>query len=559
LVLYGLLGVFFFLWPMASRGAGYSKSELACLGFLGLIFVQALMSDSPLRAFMVFYRYYFLYLLFFEMRFNQGQESWRFLGAVCLASALFMGLGGIYQVFIDSSPMPLSWGGYLADGSVLKRSFGLFDNPNLFGSFLMMACVLGLAQWFKEGQKGSALLFLFLFFSLILTQSRGASLGFLVVLFILLPTLSSRRRWICIFFGLVLLGATWFLGRIPASSKLDLGINQRVELYKGVVRLVQARGFLGTGPGSFYSIYPYYRTLGGYYPLHAHNHFLEIISDSGLAGGVLCLAFFGFLIWSRLQKASANIWLLAFLAGCIVNSMSNQSFSLFSIVWMAVISAVILDQSSPDSCRTGKLWNGMHLGLLLCLAFFLFAEFQKYKLYRSPIDSQRLEQTYPFYLRSDPAFAANQMTRILKAGSKQDLQEARDWCLSFVNSLPYEAEFPFLLGKIYQSLGEESLAHPMFRLALSRDPYSERYAVALMELYLRRGDLEKLESLGMRALESNPAYRPINSWYDSIQVLMLKAYHRHGKSKKLLEFGKKLIWVNSDLGKIQEELYGIRN
>jgi len=61
----------------------------------------------------------------------------------------------------------------------------------------------------------------------------------------------------------------------------------------------QARDFLmtGSGAGSFYTVFPYYREYGirGFYD-HAHNDYLELLSESGvvassfLAGtAILCL------------------------------------------------------------------------------------------------------------------------------------------------------------------------------------------------------------------------------------------------------------------------------
>ena len=558
LVLYAIAGTCLFLWPLKSRSEPVSFAEMAYLGFLVLVLVHSFLSENPLRAFMEFYRYYFLYLLYFELRAVQGLVSRNFLSWICLGSAIFMGLGGLYQVFISSDPMPLSWGGHPGTSWVFKRSFGLFDNPNLFGSFLMMASVLSFAQWLRGGGKSQSLVFFFLFFSLILTQSRGAVLGFIVVLVCLFPFLKGYRKWLCVVLTLVLGGCSQFLGRIPSAATLDLGVNQRIELYEGVGRLIEAQGLWGAGPGSFYSYYAHYRTLGGYYPLHAHNHLLETISELGLIGGVLLLAFFGFLIWTRTRKPRENIWFLALIAGCITNSMTNQSFSLFAISWMAVLSAWILDGPIMDLKPSKRFWVAANFILLLGLMFLVFVHTQKHSLLHRPIDSSRLHEAYPFYLRSDPAFASEQIGRVLKLGSNEGLEQARLWCLEFVDALPVEAEFPYLLARIYQSLEEEDLAASMLHLALSRDPHSERYALALMQEYLRRGDLGHLEALGTRILNSNPMYRSINSWYDPIQALMLEAYYKHGELKKMQDFSKKLIWVDAEVGDLNESRFGLK-
>ena len=80
-------------------------------------------------------------------------------------------LGAIYQVFISSEIQSLSW---VPEGGI-KRAFGLFDNPNLFASSLMMVTFVALKLWRDRGL--NVLLIIILIATLILTQSRGAIVG----------------------------------------------------------------------------------------------------------------------------------------------------------------------------------------------------------------------------------------------------------------------------------------------------------------------------------------------------------------------------------------------
>ena len=72
-------------------------------------------------------------------------------------------LGSIYQVFISTEIQPLYW---VSEGAV-KRAFGLFDNPNLLATGLMMVTFVAYKFWRDRGS--TVLPLIFLIITLILT------------------------------------------------------------------------------------------------------------------------------------------------------------------------------------------------------------------------------------------------------------------------------------------------------------------------------------------------------------------------------------------------------
>ncbi len=135
--------------------------------------------------------------------------------------------------------------------------------------------------------------------ALFATESRGATLTWLLLMPLLLWAIYHSTRSKRAIVTVLLIALTGYLG---AASVLGLNVGHRtlnleqdastsarMQLWKSTIRIVQDHPITGTGWGTFASQYPAYRdphektTAGGY----THNDYLQLASEGGIPALVL--------------------------------------------------------------------------------------------------------------------------------------------------------------------------------------------------------------------------------------------------------------------------------
>ena len=213
----------------------------------------------------------------------------------CLvASAFAASLVGIYQnrVGLESS---VTWIDTKMFSEIGSRVIGPFDNPNVFGAYLIL--LMPLAIHCLLAHRGASRLFAFMGtgcigLALIYTWSRGAWLGALLslIMFAILYRAATLRLTLP---GLALL--PFAVGVLPASilnrilsigNLADTSTAYRVSIWTASVRMLHDVIWCGVGTGSeaFTALYPVYALSGAAYALHAHNLFLQIFLELGILG-----------------------------------------------------------------------------------------------------------------------------------------------------------------------------------------------------------------------------------------------------------------------------------
>jgi O-antigen ligase len=97
---------------------------------------------------------------------------------------------------------------------------------------------------------------------------------------------------VAVFFGVLYFGGEDALSRLVGTVNADDPTTGRAHFWQGTVGIIKDHPLIGTGLGAFGSVYPRYDTASGAYRLEqAHNDYLQILSDAGVVGGVLGLAF----------------------------------------------------------------------------------------------------------------------------------------------------------------------------------------------------------------------------------------------------------------------------
>ena len=230
---------------------------------------------------------------------------------------------GLTQSF-TSAPDRVYWYRQLAQST----AFGPFINRHHFASFMLMTVAIPFALLISGAVKSYkrplyAFAAVVMAMALVATNSRGATIALGAQIFVLLVTASfgwskkqeqSRTKRIraaalrgvlavavvivVIGGALLLIGPevfTRFLGT-PIAEDPTTG---RAHFWRVTLEVIKAYPFTGSGLGSFASIYTRYDTRNGLYRLEqAHNDYLQTLSDAGIIGAILGLAFI-FILFRR--------------------------------------------------------------------------------------------------------------------------------------------------------------------------------------------------------------------------------------------------------------------
>lgn len=259
------------------------------------------------------------------------RQNWQWLLYALLTAAIANALVGLY-IFLGGSGAD-----HLVIGGRFFRAFGTFGQPNPFGGFMgitLPLAIMGLYSqveiiWKKSRTKqpipseiliklsfftfGSGLIFA----ALIASWSRGAWLGFIVSMAIVVFSIPRRTKislsvFIVTIFTLIVL---WFTGILPQSivdrlatsatdfitiedirgvdiTTINYAVVERLAHWQAAVNMAEAHPLTGVGLGSYELVYNQYRLINWKEPLgHAHNYYLNILAEAGIIGIFTYLTF----------------------------------------------------------------------------------------------------------------------------------------------------------------------------------------------------------------------------------------------------------------------------
>jgi O-antigen ligase len=232
----------------------------------------------------------------------RGLRDVRRLLAVLVAVSVPVSL----QAVVNLGQLQVFFGGTVFSG----RAQGLFTEPNELGFFASMAFFvavgLGLSARTRLGRWASALSLAVLLLALSLSLSRGAWIGTVAGILLMLATLPDARRLLTRLGVLVML--TLGLLSIYAPSNPDLQVlrdravtlaspsrspdDRRPQIWAEAIRETRSDPWTGVGPGNFQigfrgSASPFLSE----FTTHAHNLYLTTLVENGLPGLTLFMAF----------------------------------------------------------------------------------------------------------------------------------------------------------------------------------------------------------------------------------------------------------------------------
>jgi O-antigen ligase len=233
--------------------------------------------------------------------------------------------------------------------------FGPYINRHHFAGYMELVLAMPLGLMFA-GAVDRARILLYAFaaammaIALVLTNSRGGMLSMvceILFLAIIAATVRGRRRRgdepedrrtrvraaavrlglgfamiIAVFVGVLYFGGDEAFTRLVGTVDSSDPTTGRTHFWRGTVEIIKDHPLTGTGLGAFSAAYPRYDTANGNYRLEqAHNDYLQILSDGGIVGGLLGLAFVVWLFRTALKRMQTHDKLrrgvaLGALSGC---------------------------------------------------------------------------------------------------------------------------------------------------------------------------------------------------------------------------------------------------
>ncbi len=368
LLLWGLLGVFQkrvdvrwnpLLWPL-----------LGLTGF-GLVQYLARLSVYPyLTKIELLKLAAYLMLFFLAGQAFRTAEQWRALVWFLLVLGFVVAVFGIIQHYTFNGK--LYWVRELRYGG---GPFGPYVNRNHFAGLMELIVPLGLGMLVLRGARRDQLPLVALFTilpigALFLTASRGGIMTFLVQLGLLGMLALARtvwRRQLAVITGvLILAGAfvAWLgvgraLERFAEFRSQEVSEARRLVIIKDSWRIFLDHPLMGTGLGTLESVYPRYESsYDGKVVNHTHNDYVEALADTGVIGGLCCLAFLVglfYLVRTNLDSEqglfirAVHIGALVACVGLLVHSLVDFNLHIPSNALLFLLQASLASSSMPPA------------------------------------------------------------------------------------------------------------------------------------------------------------------------------------------------------------------
>ena len=281
-----------FKWKMEGVGMGI-------ILLLLILFISSVLSFAMVGSLKVWLMYLVLAGFYFVIiNTIETKEQLYGLLRVFVISAALVALYGVCQ-YVFGWTTTNAWIDEEMFEDDTMRVFSTLGNPNVLGEFLLLALPVSVVFMLKDAWKHAskyiyALVFLLLFLCLILTQSRGCWIGFMIsaVIFV---TFYEGRWWSLI--PLVVLLLPLFIpdtivDRFSSVGDMeDSSTSYRVYIWLATLGMLKTYwiGGIGMGEAAFHEVYPFYSYNAVIAP-HSHNTFLQLTVEAGIVALIVFIA-----------------------------------------------------------------------------------------------------------------------------------------------------------------------------------------------------------------------------------------------------------------------------
>ncbi|MBQ9939936.1 MAG: O-antigen ligase family protein [Clostridia bacterium] len=293
------------------RSLKFEAVDFAVILFMIFIFLGGIVSVTPTestKSAAVFIALMLNYLLTANLIRSNALMN-RFMNSLVF-SMFITTIIGLYQKFFMTANT--TWHDTTMFEDIGTRIYSTFQNPNVYGEYLVMSIPVAVALLFTCTGQGkrypvfiacvSALL------ALVYTQSRGAWLAFIISMAIYLMVKTSRILVVYLLgiFSIPLLPAILpesIVSRFTSIGNLaDSSTSYRVSIWEAAVKMIGDffAGGIGIGTSAFSKVYPSYSLAGIEAAPHSHQLFFQIAIEMG----VFALICFLVIIFMAVRKNS---------------------------------------------------------------------------------------------------------------------------------------------------------------------------------------------------------------------------------------------------------------
>ncbi len=270
-----------------------------------LCLFSTLFSFQRANSLVVFVMWMGLFVCVFAVKriLRSKKELFAGLGALIIGATL-SGFYGIFQFLFGEADITWTDANLFTDLEL--RVYSTFENPNVYGEFLLLMIPLVTAlvfylrkplwKWILLAVDGLLLV------NLLVTYSRGCYVGIALTALVFLWQYS--KKWLV---AVLMVGLPVGLAVMPASvmnrllsigNQNDSSTSYRMKIYIGTMAMLTDYWFGGVGIGelAFNSIYPIY-ALSEVTAFHPHSLFFEMAVSFGVIGLVYILLLMGSYHW----------------------------------------------------------------------------------------------------------------------------------------------------------------------------------------------------------------------------------------------------------------------
>ncbi|MBR4949518.1 MAG: O-antigen ligase family protein [Clostridia bacterium] len=337
------------------QGKKLNMVEIFTLFFMLFIIISSILSVSPQMSLKVCVVWIVMISGFFAVRrcIRNKEDFKRILVAFSFA-ALITGIYGIFQYLYGQ--IDTSWIDVSLFGNIQFRVYSTFENPNVYGEYLLLAIpvVAGLILLVdKKISKISCFgIFGILVVDLFLTYSRGCYLGLGLCLFMLIWLFDTKLIGVAIFAAIPALfilpqGITNRL--LSILNLADSSTSYRIKIWHGTFKMFDDFLLTGIGPGAkaYEMVNPAY-AFEAISAQHSHSLFLQIITEMGIfafiifCGMLFCFIRNGISSIRRTDNLQNKFFMSVFISalfGFLIQSIFDYTwynYRVFMIFWIFI-------------------------------------------------------------------------------------------------------------------------------------------------------------------------------------------------------------------------------
>jgi putative inorganic carbon (HCO3(-)) transporter len=326
---------------------------LALLLLLAIFLISVFTSFAPKSSLGVLL-IYFIFMTFYFVIINTVETKKQLYGLlkVFVIAGAFVALYGVMQYLFGWNTNN-AWIDENMFEEATMRVYSTLENPNVLGEYLLLVLpVCAVFFWnYKKNELPKwiyGIIFVLLAGCLILTQSRGCWLGFILAVAVFV-SFANGKLWGLLPIAIAILPFVipdTMVARFSSIGNMeDSSTSYRVFIWFGTLAMLKDFwiGGIGMGEAAFNSVYPFYSYNAIVAP-HSHNLYLQLVVGSGVAALAVFIAlaviFIKKMIVTRQyhkKNSLPSLMALAFISGLLgflLQSMFDYTFYNYRVMAM---------------------------------------------------------------------------------------------------------------------------------------------------------------------------------------------------------------------------------